>query len=240
MDPWIILLEDTRGSQLPAQRLARSLAEPARIVTVGPAGRDRSAGRVHLDRPCKAGTGPDVLLALLHVLARDLDASVVIVPGDLRNEGVADVGLAVRSGLDAPDGDVVHVVACERAPGPADRWVSLVEREDDAWPVAQSVRRGAPPSGALAVDGVVAASAWRLASLVREAMPQWFRALRRAAWRPDVAGPAYAILEPFDLVDDVLFREPGAVRVVPVLHWERGRIPFAAGSAACGSAAVAQ
>lgn len=219
MDPWILLLEDTSGSRPAARRLARELSSPARALSIGPACRPTSPLRLQFDRPADRGTGPDALVGLVHVLARDLDADVVIVPGNMVSAPAFDVALAVQACLDEPDGDVPHLVASEVAPAPGEPWIFPMECGPGQWPVPHSVGRAVPPRGAFAITGVVVGSAWRLASEIRAARPEWFHALRTVVWSPEVAEGAYECLDGFDLLEDILLRDLDLARVVPALPW---------------------
>lgn len=226
MDTWIILFEN-RGTVSPdAGTLALSLSGPGRIVTVGPERKGCLLSRLHVGRPDELGTGPDALLALFHVLARDPDAAVVLIPGDFEADAVSEVGCAVKSALmDSPDAP--HLVAAERGVGrPGCAWIIPLQWGENEWPMVRAVDFGAVGQwmprhmGAMADTGVIVSSAWALLTLIRNARPDWFHALRQSVWAPEAVETAFGDLEPFELLADVLVPALDELRVVPALPWK--------------------
>lgn len=229
MNTWVVILHRNGDWSLQSHHVARRLVAPSRIVTVGAAPGIRRLEGVTVPRPVDCGTTPDLLLALFHVLARDLAASVVVLRADVGLP--ADVGIqeAVTAALIACDEGAARVlmVGAETRPyGGMARHVRMDDLAGEPWPRAASlteVRQGpvALAAGELVDTSIVVADAWTLVDLIRARAPQWFRALRRAVWNPAEVEDAFDRLESSDFVDDVLMPSIDMVHVVPALRgWE--------------------
>lgn len=228
MDPWVILLDRAGAIHPHAASLCSAVGEPRRTIVVGGARRQTPGGPIRVRRPMDRGSAADALIALFHVLAHDVAAQFVLVPGDFQADASVSVVDAIHAALMEDQPDEIHLIGAERGRcRPGAPWILPVGWGDDVWPrvravVGQDVDvRGMASQGALLCTGVVVGSAWRLATMVRAARPDWFRALRRGAWWPADVENAYNELEAFDVFDDVLLPVVETLRVIPALPWNR-------------------
>lgn len=229
MNTWVVILHRNGSWSLQSHHIARHLVAPSRIVTVGPSPGLRRLDGLTVARPVDCGTTPDLLLALFHVLARDLAASVVVLRADVGLPADGGVQEAVTAALMACDegSSRVLLVGAETYPyGGAARHVRMAHARGEPWPRViglTDVRQGptALPAGELVDTGILVADAWTLVDLIRARVPRWFRALRRVVWNPAEMEEAFATLEASDFVDDVLLPSVEALHVVPALRgWE--------------------
>lgn len=223
MDTWVIILGGHQGANAQALEVAGQVGGGARTITmgVGPHARTRGgAVQVPVDR----GTAPTCLLGAFHALARDPDATVVVVPGNLELEAsdwlLEAIDAAVRSAEDAVL--TVRLVAAECGSCSfTRRWLVPMYWGGEPWPLVHSVFRGGDVEvdqmtklGALADTGIVVAHAWTLASMIRERRYAWFQALRRSVWEPDDVDAAFHGLGTVDLFTDVLLPGLDQLRLV--------------------------
>lgn len=223
MERLVIVLESSGAGDRAGLDLATRVEDSFRIlrVTVGPHATSRGGTlRVPVDR----GTAPALLLGVLHALARDPDARVVVIPHDasfdrshLLLEAIDSACRSSAHGL-----TTIHFIAAKPPIGVAPaRWLVPRHWGGGAWPSIHSVFPGcAEPAGmielgALADTGVLVAHAWTFASLLREARYGWFQALRQAVRHPNLVDDAFSSLEPVDLFDDVLMPSLDHLRIVP-------------------------
>lgn len=235
MDTWVIILQGNRACGTQCERLAREFVSPPRTVTVGATAVLRRTGGVQVGRPDDRGTTPDLLLGLLHVLARDLTASVVVLRSDLGLPPDIGVEQAVNAAL----------LACEEGSAQAmligaeatrssigGRHITPVQWGEEPWPRVLNVTDsrdgrpvGKPAEGVLVDTSVIVGEAWTLASLIHNRVPTWFRALRRAVWAPEDIAPAFAALDRSDFLEDVLLPSVDDLHVVPALQgWNAPRV----------------
>ncbi len=227
MSNWVIILHLDGTSDRAAQLLARQFVSTSRIVTVGDQDVLLRRGGVQVGRPVDRGTTPDLLLALLQVLARDLTASVVVLRSDLVLDGDVGVQQAIVAALLATGEGAARAMLIAAEPTadaqPGHR-VRSFEWGGDPWPRVLSVSRGIVPPNQEGYDGllidtsVVVGEAWMLANFIHDRVPEWFRALRRAVWCPEDVAEAFEELPPSDFFEDVLLASVDALHVVPALR----------------------
>jgi hypothetical protein len=226
MSNWVIILHLDGTSDRAVQLLARQFVSTSRIVTVGDQDVLQRRGGVQVGRPLDRGTTPDLLLALLQVLARDLTASVVVLRSDLVLEGDVGVQQAVVAALLASGEGAARAMLIAAEPlaeTQEGHRVRSVEWGGDPWPRVLSVSRSISPpgegvDGALIDTSVVVGEAWMLANFIHDRAPEWFRALRRSVWSPEDVAEAFEDLPPSDFFEDVLLPSVDALHVVPALR----------------------
>lgn len=227
-----------------ALRRAQSIAPPAQICTVVARQHQRwwrnALGllpeRNVIVQPRNCGTGIGILLPLLHIVMRDPDAHVVLLPSDhhVREERVLTRALRMAAAeVEArPDQMVALGIAPDEAdpelgyivPGAADgRGIAAVDRfvEKPAAPLARSLVE----AGALWNAFIVAANARTLLRLFETRFPQVVAAMQDAV-RRDASCPndpvavqwLYANLPSIDFSRHVMQGAEAALRVLRVSH----------------------
>ncbi|GDX80351.1 hypothetical protein LBMAG42_21620 [Deltaproteobacteria bacterium] len=223
MDTWVIVLGGPHGANGQALELAGQVGGGARTLTMGLGPHASTRGgavRVPVDR----GTAPTLLLGIFHALARDPDATVVVVPGNLELEASDWLLEAIDAAVGSAE-DAVSTVRLVAAESPSclttRRWLVPMYWGGEPWPLVHSVFRGGEVEvdqmtrlGALADTGILVAHGWTLATLIRERRYAWFQALRRSVWEPDHVDAAFSALETVDLFTDVLLPSLDQLRLV--------------------------
>ncbi len=220
MDTWVIILRNNGSLSTQCERLAREVVAPSHILTVGPETALWRAPGARVGRPEDRGTTPDLLLGLFQVLARDLSATVVVLPADLDVPSDVALGEAIEAAL----------IACDEGAGQT--ILIATEPSDDGQPRGPltprrrvlSIRDTEEQSneglgyGVYVDTSIIVAQAWSLANLVHDRVPAWFRALRRVVWTPEIIAEAFERLGPSDLVNDVLVPSVDHLHVVPAFR----------------------
>jgi mannose-1-phosphate guanylyltransferase len=212
---------------VPPERTVVVVAEHQRDLAAQQLGRYRGVKIV--SQPANRGTGPGVLLPLTHVLAKDPEARVVVLPSDHYLEREAPFVDAVRRALDASAGTpsgVVLVAAAARTPATDLGWIvcgnacgrpsararrvaRFSEKPDQAGAEALLER------GALWNTLILAARGGALWSLLARHMPQTAQALARYRDVVDEPGADAALKDIYtrvpaaDLSRDILERADG-------------------------------
>lgn len=223
MERWVIVLESPEEGDRAALDLATHIGDSFRILRVGLG--PHATSRVGCLRvPVDRGTGPALLLAVFHTLARNADASVVVIPAEVPLHRSHALGEAIEAASRTPCHalSTVHIVAA-RPPilAAPERWLVPQHWSGGAWPLLHAVFPGTTPAsdmieaGALADTGVLVAHAWTFASLLRECQYGWFQSLREAVAHPSTVDQVFTTLEPVDLFDDVLLPAIDRLRIVP-------------------------
>lgn len=226
-----------RSPTLLQRTLARvaPLADPALVVVDrsrrGIATEQAPHGTEVLAQPCDRGTGPGVLYPLLHVLAADPDADVLVTPSD---HGIADDAL-FRAGVrraraalhdqglgivllgataDRPRTDYGWITPGARLGGGVRRVASFVEK-----PAAATARR-LERDGALWSTMVLVARGRALLDAFETARPELTGRLRAVLSLPEPArtarlDAAYAEMPACDFSRDILAHASG----LAVLAW---------------------
>jgi mannose-1-phosphate guanylyltransferase len=226
---------------------ARSVVSPARIVTVINSDHRRYMkeprpldvpGRI-VEQPRRCDTGPGVFLPLTHVMARDPEALVAIMPSDHfihpREKFGALLNEAYSLAADLPD-QVVLLSACPDSAEPDYGWISpgnalpgrgamLVEKFKEKPQSAQAAElrgRGGLWNTMIMVARVSAI--WDIARRSQPAMVARFDALRRSMGSEDEKKSIAAAYEQMPSVNfsrDIV--EPAAGRMVAMpmdgVHW---------------------
>lgn len=222
----MIVLESGGVEGRGALELATQIGDSFRILRVGIGPHATSRGgslRVPVDR----GSAPALLLGVLHTLARDADASLVVIPGDLslhRSHALWEaIDEALRTACSACSARTTVLLVAAKPPvlDVPPRWLVPLYWGGGRWPSVHTVfpaTADAPRMtelGALADTGVLVAHAWTLASMLRDGGYGWFQALRQSVQHPEHVDNVFFTLESIDLFDDVLMPGLDHVRVVP-------------------------
>jgi len=186
-----------------------------------------------IEQPDNRGTAHGVLLPLLHILARDPDAGIVLLPADhyVRDEAVLAQALrqavtcaaAYREAVfllgvepDEPDTELGYIVAENRRHQPS-RVVEFVEKP------SLDLARTLLDRGALWNTFILAASARGLLSLFDERFSSTIARMRqavaypaRSALRAAAMADIYRHLPKVDFSHDVLARHGARLQVLPV------------------------
>lgn len=187
------------------------------------------AGRPEVQRieqPRNLDTTPGILLPVMRILARDPDATVLILPSDHHISDDQRFINALTGVLDAleahpntlllagarlvqPEPDLGWIV-----PGvPVGRWRSVeafVEKPSDASAEQLHAR------GALANTFALVARAEAIAELARRYVPDWWEGLRDVRDDPLELEQLYRQIEPSSFSRDVLSKATGSLGVVPL------------------------
>jgi mannose-1-phosphate guanylyltransferase len=183
---------------------------------------------VRVEQPRNLDTTPGILLPLLHVVARDPRATVLMLPSDhhisddaafltplveavpLLGQGPCRVLLA-GARLAAAEPDLGWIVSGAPLGNGWSRVAGFVEKP----PVAEAERLHA--SGALANTFAFLARAGELAALFERFTPAWYAGLKEAMYEPLALEQLYRRMPAANFSRDVLVRSIDALGVVPLL-----------------------
>jgi mannose-1-phosphate guanylyltransferase/mannose-6-phosphate isomerase len=179
-------------------------------------------GVARVEQPSNRDTAPGVLLPVLHVLERDPEAVLYVLPSDHHVSDDARFVEALRAGAaDLGDREIALLGAELDGPEPDLGWI--VARADDPRPVpavaAFVEKPGAAElasvwaSGAVANTFAMAGKVRAFAELLRRHAPTWWEAASAAQRDPAAMELVYRRLPPCNLSSEVLQRSPSALRV---------------------------
>ncbi|HTQ36948.1 MAG TPA: sugar phosphate nucleotidyltransferase [Steroidobacteraceae bacterium] len=183
-------------------------------------------------QPANRGTANGILLPLLHIVERDPDARVVLLPADHHVRREAVLAAALRKAVEQLDWRFDEILLLGLKPEEADPELGYIVpgRGDGrgALHVGQFIEkpemahaRELAERGALWNVFIVAATARALLALLRRRMPREFAAMH-AAVRNELRGEAGAVaglydrLPQLDFSRDILPGEEADLRVLPV------------------------
>jgi mannose-1-phosphate guanylyltransferase len=178
-----------------------------------------------VEQPRNLDTTPGILLPLLRVLARDPDATVLVLPSDHHvTDDLAFVAALVRPlvHIDARPDTVVLAGASMNMPEPDLGWIVRGRTREGWHDVAafsekpeRATRERLHASGALANTFAFVGRGAAIARLARRHAHPWWRALVQARKEgPDAVERVYEDLEPSSFSRDVLQKATSSLGVV--------------------------
>ncbi len=179
-----------------------------------------------VEQPSNLDTTPGILLPLLHVIERNPEARVVLMPSDHSVERDHEFVAVVRDALDSLRRhwyDVLLLGAPARDAEDGYGWILSFESKHEHWRRVADFREKPPctdlpaliAEGAVRNTFVIVASASELVALIAQHAPEWFDALG-AAPTPEIIEHAYATLPRSNFSSDVLEPSRYRLRVVPL------------------------
>lgn len=181
---------------------------------------------LRVEQPSQAGTTPAIVLPLLHVLERDPEATVLVLPSD---HHISDDEVFVHALVDAcrvldEHPDVVLLAGMHlAAPEPGLGWI-VPGADQGGWrPINRFVEKPTDASaaalcasGALANTFVILARASSLANLCWMYAPMWWVELGCSVGDQDALARLYARERQSGFSHDVLAKAEGSLGVVPI------------------------
>ncbi len=181
-------------------------------------------------QPENRGTAAGILLPLLHVLRRDPDATIVVLPSD---HHVADEEVLTRSirraqlAVEAEPEAVVLLGMTPDSPDPELGWIQPARGQGMTRPVgafvekpSAEIARGLWAQGALWNSFMFVAKAITLAHLFertqRDLLADFINGVEGAGWGATSLERLYARVPSRDFSREVFQRAPDALRVLPV------------------------
>jgi len=226
---------------------ARSVVASSRIVTVINSDHRRymeeprplEVPGLVLEQPRRCDTGPGVFLPLTHVMARDPEALVAIMPSDhfihprekfaaLLNEAYSLAGdlpeqvVLLSARPDSAESDYGWISPAQALPGRAALRVEKFKEKPHAAEAAELHRRGALWNTMIMVARVSAL--WDIARRAQPAMVARFEALRPwmgRAERTQAVARAYRNMESVNFSRDIVEPAAGRMAALPMdgIHW---------------------
>lgn len=176
-------------------------------------------------QPANLGTGPGILLPLLHVLQRDPEANVVLMPSDHHVQNRGAFVEAATAALDLTRAHSAYVGllgAMPEVPEEGYGWIVPRPVAEEGWSGVAEFREKPDMDeairlwrrGALLNTFVMAGRAIAFSALFAQHTPGWWRTLIRAAHRPAMLEAAYSVLPECNFSTAVLQHACGELRVI--------------------------
>ncbi len=178
-------------------------------------------------QPRNLGTGPGILLPLLHILQRDPHAGVLLLPSDhhIEHRGIFSETASLALDLAEADGSFVTLLGAE-APNPEEGYGWILSRPVPGrpWSAVTDFVEKPPPEevvrlwrqGALVNTFILAGRAITFSALFAQYSAGWWRTLTRAAHRPAMLEAAYSVLPESNFSRAVLAHAIDELRVLPL------------------------
>jgi mannose-1-phosphate guanylyltransferase len=180
-----------------------------------------------ISQPSNRGTAIGILLALAHVIAKDPDARVVLLPSDHHVDDEDALAKALRRGVRALNMRPEQILLLGIRPGEPDPGLGYIvpQAVDGAgiWTVQRFVEKpSAPVAGDLIAAGalwntfIVAAHAQSLLALFKRRIPAALARIQALVERRALAADVYRELPNVDFSHEILPGAESMLRVLPV------------------------